>query len=55
MEANFEIVNEGQMRQDIEIALLTQKGNKFVGTITPQEAKFTVFWDSLGFGGLHKL
>ena len=25
------------------------KGNKFVGSITPQEAKFSIYRDSLGF------
>ena len=37
------------MRQEIEIGLMTLNGTKFIGTITPQEAKFTVFRDALGF------
>ena len=37
------------MRQEVEIALLTLNGNKFVGTITPQEAKFSIYRDILGF------
>ena len=28
---------------------MTLNGNKFVGSITPQEAKFTVYRESLGF------
>ena len=50
VEANFEVVNEGSMRQEIEVALMTLNGNKFIGTITPQEAKFSIYRDSLGFG-----
>ena len=38
MEADFEILNQGHMREEIEVALLTLNGNKYVGTITPQEA-----------------
>ena len=37
------------MRQEIEVALLTLNGNKFVGKITHQEAKFSIYRDSLGF------
>ena len=32
-----------------EIGLQTLNGNKFIGTITPQEAKFSVYRDGLGF------
>ena len=49
VEADFEIQNQGHMRQEIEIGLLTLNGNKFVCTITPQEAKFTIYRESLGF------
>ena len=31
------------------MALLTLNGNKFVGTITPQEAKFSIYRGTLGF------
>ena len=34
------------MRHELEIALMTLNGNKFIGTITPQEAKFSIFRDS---------
>ena len=37
------VVNDGSMRQEIEIAFLTLNGNKFIGTITPQEAKFSIY------------
>ena len=37
------------MRHEIEIALMTLNGNKFIGTITPQEAKFIIYKESLGF------
>ena len=47
--ADFGITNRGHMRQEIEIGLITLNGNKFIGTITPQEAKFSIFRDSLGF------
>ena len=40
-------MSKRHMRQDI---LLTQNRNKLIGTITPQEAKFTVYRDSLRFG-----
>ena len=49
MEAAFKVINDGHMRQEIEIGLMTLNGNKFIGTITPQEAKFTIFRDNLGF------
>ena len=49
MEAEFEIRNEGHMRQEIEIGLMTLNGNKFIGSITPQEAKFAIYRDSLRF------
>ena len=37
------------MRQEIEIGLITLNGQKFIGTIAPQEAKYTIYRDSLGF------
>ena len=37
------------MRHEIEIGLMTLNGNKFIGSITPQEAKFTIYRESLGF------
>ena len=40
--AEFGIHNDGHMRQEIEIGLMTLNGNKFIGTITPQEAKFLI-------------
>ena len=49
MEAEFGVMNDGHMRQEIEIGLFTLNDNKFVGTITPQEAKFTIYRDCLGF------
>ena len=49
VEASFGVVNDGYMRQEIEIALMTLNGNKFIGTITPQEAKFSIYRDCLGF------
>ena len=36
VEADFEISNQGNMRQEIEVSLVTLNRNKFVGTITPQ-------------------
>ena len=33
VEAAFEVVNQGHMRHEIEIALMTLNGNKFIGTI----------------------
>ena len=46
---DFEVKNQGHMRQEIKIGLQTLNGNKFVGTTTPQEAKFSIYRDSLGF------
>ena len=50
VEGQFGIQNQGHMREEIEISLLTLNGNKFIGTITPQEAKFNIYWDVLKFG-----
>ena len=47
--ADFGITNRGHMRQEIEIGLITLNGNKFIGTITTQEGKLSIFRDSLGF------
>ena len=47
--AEFKINNQGHMRQKIEIGLMTLNGAKFVGTITLQEAKATIYRDTLGF------
>ena len=49
VEADFGVFNKGRMRQEIEIGLISLNGSKFIGTITPQEAKFTVYRDTLGF------
>ena len=46
---DFGITNHGHMRQEIEIGLISLNGNKFIGTITPQEAKFSIYRDCLGF------
>ena len=45
----FEVVNDGGMRQEIEINILTNNGAKFIGSITPKEAKFTIYKGCLGF------
>ena len=50
VEGQFGIQNQGHMREEIEISLLTLNGNKFIGTITPQEAKFNIYRDTLLFG-----
>ena len=49
VEGQFGIQNQGHMREEIEISLLTLNGNKFIGTITPQEAKFNIYRDTLLF------
>ena len=49
VEATFEVVNQGHMRHEIKIGLMTLNGKKFIGTITPQEAKFIIYRESLGF------
>ena len=49
-EGVFDIRNDRAMRQEIEISLETLNGEPFRGTITPQEAKFSIFKESLGFG-----
>ena len=49
VEGQFGIQNQGHMREEIEISLLTLNGNKFIGTITPQEAKFNIYRDVLRF------
>ena len=36
-------------RPEMDIGLMTLNGSKFVGMITPQEAKFTIFRDCIGF------
>ena len=46
----FGVNNDGHMRQEIEIGIVSLNGNKFFGSITPTEAKFTIFRDCLGFG-----
>ena len=43
------ITNEGAMRQEIEIELLSCNGENFSGSITMQEAKHGIFRDCLGF------
>jgi hypothetical protein len=48
-EGVFDIHNNRAFRQEIEVALETLNGEEFRGTVTPQEAKFTVFRDCLGF------
>ena len=43
------ISNEGSMRQEIEIELLSCEDEKFTGSLTMQEAKHGIFRDCLGF------
>ena len=50
VEGQFGIQNQGHMREEIEISLLTLNGNKFMCTITPQEAKINIYRDVLKFG-----
>ena len=35
------------MREENGVGLMTLNGSKFVGSITPQEAKFSIYTDSL--------
>ena len=49
VEASFEVSNDGSNRHEIEVALVTLNGNKFIGSITPQEAKFSIYKECLGF------
>ena len=37
------------MRQEIEIDILTNNEEKFIGSVTPKEAKFTIYKNCLGF------
>ena len=37
------MTNDGGMRQEIEIDILTNNNAKFVGSITPKEAKYTIY------------
>ena len=46
----FGVNNDGPFRQEIEVGIATLNGNKFFGSITHTEAKFTIFRDCLGFG-----
>ncbi len=48
-EGVFDIKNDRGFRQEIEIGIETLNGEPFKGTITPQEAKFSIFRESLGF------
>ena len=48
-EGLFDIKNDKEMRQEIEILILTLNGKEFRGSITPQEAKFIIYRDCLGF------
>ena len=47
VEANFGVFNRGHMRLE-EIEFITLNGNRFMGSITPQEAKFAIIRDILG-------
>ena len=49
VEAEFGVRNKGHMRQELEVELHTMNNRKFVGSITPQEAKFIIYRDTLGF------
>ena len=50
VEGVFNIKNEGALREELEVEFNTINGEKFFGSITPQEAKHVVFRDCLGFG-----
>ena len=43
------VCNEGQMKQEIEIELLSCNDAKFTGSLTLQEAKHGIYRDCLGF------
>ncbi len=49
IEGIFVIKNDGAFREELEVQFDTLNGFKFSGTITPQEAKFNIFRDCLGF------
>ena len=49
VEGVFNIRNEGALREELEVEFNTLNGEKFYGSITPQEAKHVVFRECLGF------
>ena len=52
VEPEFSLVNNGALRQELEVSLETLNGDKFIGSITPQEAKHAIFKSCLGFSDL---
>ena len=44
-----QVVNDGGMRQEIEIGILTNNTAKFIGSVKPKEVKFTIYKACLGF------
>jgi len=48
-EPKFSVLNEGPIRQVLEVEIRTLNGKQFRGTVTPQEAKHKIFRESLGF------
>ena len=49
VEGVFDVHNVGPIRQELEVAVETLNGEKFLGTITPLEAKFNIYKEGLGF------
>ena len=50
VEPAFSVDNDGPFRVEITVHCLTLNGEKFSGSITPQEAKHVMFKDCLEFG-----
>ena len=49
LKGTFNVNNEKEMRQEIEIALESMNGEQFRGSLTRQEVKFQIYKDCLGF------
>ena len=49
VKGTFNVSNDRQMRQELEIALESMNGEVFRGTVTRQEAKFGIYRECLGF------
>ena len=48
-EPEFSLVNNGPLRQELEVSLETLNGDKFKGSIPPQEAKHAIFKSCVRF------
>jgi hypothetical protein len=55
VEGVYSLINDGAMRKEIEVHFLTLNGEKFSGSVSPEEAKHNVFRECLGFADFSNL